>query len=116
MLSLVRKDIEKINNLSKQLLLDVERLTDEQNDVENISHTNTEHNLSSLISERHALVIKLFEAHSLEQLSTEIGLINEMLSFDEQLTAKLTARKKVLAQEVIKMKKSKKIKDIYKSI
>lgn len=114
MLNLVRKDIEKINNLSKQLLLLIEKLTDEQNDIEDNSHT--ERNLSSLISERHALVIKLFEVHSQDKLSTEIGLINEMLSFDEQLTAKLTSHKQVLAQEVIKMKKSKKIKDIYKSV
>lgn len=115
----VKYSLEAINNVSKLLLsqLDIQIIM-----VENTHNSaiDTDKNifkndvLLSLVDERKALIGQLFDEYSQDDLSPQLVLINEMVSLDTQLKLKSQHHKKILGEQVIKLKKSKKISNIYK--
>jgi len=77
----------------------------------NVQYTNER--LAKLITERHTLIELLFETYTQEQLSLQLQLINEMVSLDNQLTSNSQRNRQALAEQVIKLKKSKKVTNLY---
>lgn len=121
----VEEDINAIIILSRQLLslfdINIESTTTEnnQNTVKLASSISTEisqlsdEKLSSLVTERQNVIHLLFESYTQEQLKLHIKLLNEILLFDQQLIVKSQANKKLLAEQVIKLKNSKKVRKLY---
>lgn len=114
-----KASIEKINDVSRQLLSCIQSVllslqSSNNNSPENKSEdppSNKE--LSDLSSTRQTLITRLFEQNTTEDLSSEIELLNEMVALDSQLTAKSTFSKQELAEQVVKLKKSKNVKKSY---
>jgi len=73
----------------------------------------TDEQLAKLITERHNLIDLLFKTYSQVQLSVGLALINEMVSLDQYLTSSSQQSKQALAEQVIKLKKSKKVTRLY---
>jgi hypothetical protein len=119
------EDINAIIILSRQLLslfdINIESTTTEnnQNTVKLASSISTEisqlsdEKLSSLVTERQNFIHQLFESYTQEQLKPHIKLLTEILLFDQQLIVKSQANKKLLAEQVIKLKNSKKVRKLY---
>jgi hypothetical protein len=74
----------------------------------------TDEKLSSLVSKRNALISQLFETYTQLQLGVEITFINELLSLDKDLTLIASMNKKELTEQILKLKKSKKVSNLYK--
>lgn len=73
----------------------------------------TENKLNELMANRDSLIKSLFEKNTHEEISIELILLNEMLSLDTKLSSQSKAYKQVLAEQVIKLKKSKKVSKSY---
>lgn len=114
-----KASIEKINDVSRQLLSCIQSvLISLQSSNNNSPESKSEDppsnkKLSDLSSTRQTLITRLFEQNTTEDLSSEIELLNEMVALDSQLTAKSTFSKQELAEQVVKLKKSKKVKKSY---
>ena len=114
----VKSSIEAINTLSRLLLSQFEMQAIALNDIKDtLSDTEqsilTDEQLLNLVDERNTLVNQLFTKYPQGELNKQLSLINEMVSLDGQLTSKSQHHKKVLAEKVIKLKKSKKVKNLY---
>jgi hypothetical protein len=123
--------ISAIIEVSRQLLSQLElqnnntvTSNDENVLTDNLS-TNVEENqlveqplsseaLMSLLTKRQSLITQLFETYTQEQLSSELVLINEIVALDGQLTSLSQNNKVAIAQQVSKLKKSSKVRDLYK--
>jgi len=121
----VKATIESINELSQILLaqFDIQRESTEGNVAQQTSTelsadsatTNqySDEKLLHLVASRDALIRQLFERYNQAQLSAELVLINEMVSLDNQLTSNSQRNRQALAEQVIKLKKSKKVTNLY---
>jgi hypothetical protein len=72
-----------------------------------------ENQLTELMANRNSLIRSLFEQNTHEDISIELNLLNEMLSLDSRLSNQSKAYKQLLAEQVIKLKKSKKVSNSY---
>lgn len=124
--------LQQINDISRQILSHIlsvenkikENLSNQNNNNQTTESSSLDRNLaqnniseeqeiSKLMSQREQLINFLFEQKTQEEISAELDLLNEMASLDTQLTAHSLACKKALTEQLIKFKKSKKIKKSY---
>ena len=88
-----------------------------ENSPENTEHSQfTDETLIDLVSERNTLIKQLFEMYTQVQLSAELPLINEMVSLDQQLTSKSLQKKQALSAQVLKLRKNKKVTNLYQQL
>lgn len=117
-----KKSIEKINHVSRQLLsrilvmqTDSQVLPQEQNlkntEIQSIDDKNKE--LAELTEKRQILITNLFEQNTAENISSESELLQEMIALDSELTANAKLSKQAITEQMIKIKKSKKITKSY---
>lgn len=119
-----KQALEQINEVSRQLL---SRILTVQNEVlENTVMINkssgeesnnnellTEHALTELMSQRESLIKCLFKQNTTNDITQELTLLNDMVSLDSELTSKSKSCKKILAEQVIRLKKGKKVSKSY---
>jgi hypothetical protein len=113
-----KESIERINDVSRQLLSCIQSVRTSLKPSNNKSIENTESlpsnkELSELSTARQTLITHLFEHNATEDISSETVLLQEMLALDSELTANSTLSKQELAEQVVKLKKSKKVKKSY---
>lgn len=121
----VKESLKQINHVSRQLL---SRIEDMQNDIQEKSQAQRDsssdtrltdnklpdNELTELASSRQSLITHLFEHNLLEEIKAQLPLLNEMTSLDAELSIKSQACKHALAEQVMKLKKSKKMAHSYK--
>jgi hypothetical protein len=113
--------LEQINEISRQLLsriLTVQKstkknITDADADAPDTNSSITEKELTDLMAKRDKLIRSLFKEKLTEDISKELSLLNEMISLDSELSSQSQACKKILANQVIRLKKSKKVTKSY---
>jgi len=113
--SIVKLDLEKINEISRQLLSRIV-IAKKNSDIEHeltVIEQVTEHEITDLMSQREYLIHNLFEQNSTAEMSLELNLLNEMIALDSELSKKSQQCKQYLAEHVIKFKKSKKASKSY---
>ncbi len=117
MRSSIQKELQHINDTSRNILARIIRLQKSPPSQENSSEqAKPESNiLVELLSTRDERIKQLFTHYSLDELSIEVELINEMMKLDSQLQAQAHQCKNILTEQVIKLKNSKKIKDLYQN-
>lgn len=81
LLSLFDIQIEKINSGSLSTSIDEDTITSSK-EIQPEDKV-----IVDLVNKRHFLVNELFKSYSQDQISTEIIMINEMISLDEKLTS-----------------------------
>jgi len=59
------------------------------------------------------LISELFEQNTKEDIANELTLVNEMVSLDGEITSKSQACKQMLSEQVIRLKKGKKVSKSY---
>ena len=123
----IKQTLETINEISRQILscilsmheetreniaptLKVEAKIDDDSSNEKVT---TEHDISEMMSKREKLIHIIFEQKTIEEISLERNLLNEMVSLDTKLSAQSKIYKKMLSDQVIKLKKSQKVKNVY---
>ena len=123
----IKQTLESINEISRQILSCILSMHEETRDniapvikVETKTEGNlnnekiiTENDISEMMSKREKLIHIIFEQKTIEEISLERNLLNEMVSLDNQLSAQSKVYKKMLSDQVIKLKKSKKVKNVY---
>lgn len=118
------KLLEEVNQVSRQLLLRIlsvqkesqltpQDLVTKSGDKEQQNKSNELNELSELMQKREKLIITLFEENTKEEISLEVKLLQDMISLDKKLTDHAEQFKKLLTEQVIKIKKGKKIKKSY---
>ena len=117
-----KKYIAEINEVSRQLLSRIHSTnTDlssppQELDVENSEDqsANKESNeIAEMMKIRQVLITKLFEQNTAKNISYESELIQEMIDLDSELTANANLCKQAITEQVIKIKKSKKVTKSY---
>jgi hypothetical protein len=118
-----KASLERINEVSRQLLSCIQSIRESlqyshDNSPENTSDKSVEStpdnsDLTKLVSKRQTLITHLFEHNTTEKLNSEAILLQEMLTLDSELIASSTMTKKETAEQVLKLKKSKKVKKSY---
>ena len=120
----IKSSLEQINEVSRQLLSRILTTHNKnQEDTANVNESNIDESvinssvaaseLIELVSTRHHLIHCLFEQNAHEEISTELNLLNEMLSLDNELSSQSKSCKNALAEQVIRLKKSKKVTKSY---
>lgn len=114
-----KERFEQINDVSRQLLsriliiqTSLQATKTEPTSEDNIDSP-TDKELMALMSKRQILVTHLFEQNTAAEISSQTVLLQEMLTLDDQLTTKSALCKQAIAEQVIKIKKSKKITSSY---
>ncbi len=113
-----KKSIQQINDVSRQILSRILVMqTDSQvfsqehglknTKIQSIDDENKE--LTELTEKRKILITNLFEQNTIDNISSESDLLQEMIALDSELTANAKLSKQVITEQVIKVKKSKKI-------
>jgi len=119
-----KSKLEKINNVSRQLLsriLSVRNkalentvmISESSGDESNSDELLTEHAFTELMSEREGLIKSLFKEKTTSDITQELTLLNEMVALDNELSSQSKACKQILAEQVIRLKKSKKVSKSY---
>jgi hypothetical protein len=119
-----KQQLEKINEVSRQLLSHLltmqnklkEIKTDinaSNNDDSNSSGLITDQELIELVATRHRLIHCLFEQNTHKEISKELNLLNRMIPLDTELSKHSEVCKQILAEHVIRLKKRKKISKSY---
>ncbi|NQY86543.1 MAG: hypothetical protein HRT51_02175 [Colwellia sp.] len=114
-----KQSLEQINELSRQLLsliLDVQNKIQENTIIINESNSNqsiTEDALTELMSKRDKLIRFLFKQKTTDEIEQELTLLNEMVLLDSKLSSELQACKQILSDQVIRLKKRKKVAKSY---
>jgi len=117
----IKKMLEKTNKISRHLLSRVLVMQNNIQEKPNVKYDSgateqvTEHELTELMDQRQNLIKNLFEQYSAEEISHEVDLLNEMVTLDSELSKRSQLCKQDLAEQVIKLKKSKKVKKSYQS-
>ena len=127
MTRIIKEALEEINKVSRHLLsclLTVKKSLQENTSIVDSSKpaalNNTANNkevsqeyIEQLISERDTLIRALFTQYDKEALSVEAILLNQMVSLDSDITTHSSVCKKALSEQVIKLKKGKKVSKKY---
>jgi hypothetical protein len=118
-----KASLKQINEVSRQLLSCIQSIRTNLEFSNNNTATNSPEEsveelpenteLPKLVSERQALITYLFEHNTAEELNSEAALLQEMLTLDSELISRSTMTKQETAEQVLKLKKSKKIKKTY---
>ncbi len=117
-----KKCIEEINKVSRQLLSRIlSTNTDLRSPPQELELGNTEdqtaekesNEIADIMEKRQALITTLFEQNTAKNISSESELIKEMIALDSELTANAKLCKQALTDQVIKIKKSKKVTKSY---
>lgn len=117
-----KKSIEQINDMSRLLLsrilvmqTDSYVLTQGQDlkktEIQSIDDESEE--LTKLMEKRRLLITTLFEQNTAGNISSESNLLQEMIALDSELTATAKLSKQAITEQMIKIKKSKKITKSY---
>jgi hypothetical protein len=117
-----KERLEEINKVSRQLLsrilaahsdskMHYQELDIEKNDDLLAEKKNNE--ITELMKKRHTLITQLFKQSTADNMSAEPKLIEEMITLDDQLTANANLYKQAITEQVIKIKKSKKVTKSY---
>jgi hypothetical protein len=116
----VKSYLTAINEMSRQLLSQLDTQLEnnaseknQQSIASNEESQLTDELLANIAAERQSLVTKMFETFTQEKLSFELPLVNDMVSLDEQLTLKAQLNKQAIAEQMVKLRKSKKVKKLY---
>jgi len=121
----IKVSISAINDISRQLLslfdIQIEKINsgslstsiDEDTIISSKQIQPEDKVIVDLVNKRHFLVNELFKSYSQDQISTEIIMINEMISLDEKLTSHSMKNKEILTEQILKLKKSKKVNSLY---
>ncbi|WP_057830873.1 hypothetical protein [Colwellia sp. TT2012] len=119
MVNNTKKALKQINEVSRQLLsriLIVQKKTQENTTITNESKTGrsiTDNELTELMSKRDSLIHCLFDQKTTSDVAQELTLLNEMVSLDNEISSISQACKKILAEQIIRIKKSKKVSKSY---
>lgn len=119
MTSSVKLALEHINEVSRQLLSRIlaahKKIQENKTIIDESSHDEpiTEHELTELMTERQNLISCFFEQNIKVEIALEPDLLNEMVNLDSELSSASLACKKALSEQVIKLKKSKKVTKSY---
>ena len=124
MSKVTKQAIEQINKISRQLLsriLSMQNkalensvmISESRGDESNSNELLTEHALTELMSQRETLIKSLFKENPTSDITQEHILLNEMVSLDNELSSESKACKQILAKQVIRLKKSKKVSKSY---
>jgi len=119
-----KQTLEQINEVSRQLLsriLSMQEnvpqdtiITNETaNDEAEIDGSTVDNELTELMSKRDMLIRSLFTEKKADEIEQELDLLNEMVSLDSKLASQSQSCKKILAEQVIKIKKGKKVSKSY---
>lgn len=114
-----KKLLEQINEVSRQLLSHILTLQSTNQNNANSSNPSdneksiSENSLAELMSKRDQLIHFLFMQKSTEEIAQEITLLNEMITLDGKLSNKSQECKKIIAEQVMRLKKSKKASKSY---
>jgi len=122
--SKTKQALEQINEVSRQLLsriLSMQEsvpqdtiITNETaNDEAEIDDSTVDNELTELVSKRDMLIHSLFTEKKADEIEQELDLLNEMVSLDSKLSSQSQSCKKILAEQVIKIKKGKKVSKSY---
>jgi hypothetical protein len=117
-----KKRLEEINEVSRQLLSRILAMqTDSQvfpqehglknTKIQSIDDENKE--LTELTEKRQLLITDLFEQNTADSISSESELLQEMIALDSELTANAKLSKQAITEQMIKIKKSKKVTKSY---
>lgn len=117
----IKDSLEQINDISRQLLSRILTMHKENSVTINESNNDTtitddsasENELTELMVNRDSLIHRLFEQNTPEEISIELNLVNEMVSLDAELSSQSKAYKQLLTEQVIKLKKSKRVSKSY---
>lgn len=119
----IKQSLEKINSISRQLvsrLLSVQQkikeetiVNDSNKDKTNTDDLITDDELTKLITQREDLIQHVFEQNTKNEIAVELTLLNEMVLLDNEISTHSTSCKNALAEQVIRLKKSKKVKKSY---
>jgi hypothetical protein len=126
----LKAKVELIIEVSRQLLsqLELQKINTITSDKENVLIDNlpinvgdknysgeqlTNDALVSLTSKRQSLLSQLFETYTQAELAVELASINEIVLLDSQLIALSQNNKLALTQQIVKLKKSSKVRDLY---
>jgi len=116
--------LEEINEVSRQLLsriltvqknsqINTTAANESDNNEANTSSSITDKELTGLMSTRDKLIHSLFEKEAITEIAQELTLLNEAVSLDGELLSQSQTCKKTLAEQVIRLKKSKKVTKSY---
>ena len=115
--------LKQINEVSRQLLSCIQSIrtnlefsnnnTATNSPEENVEELPENTEIPKLVSERQTLITHLFEHNTAEELNSEAVLLQEMLTLDNELITTSAMTKQETAEQVVKLKKSKKIKKSY---
>lgn len=119
-----KKLLEQINEISRQLLsriLTVQNKLQENtttikepsNNESNIDSLTTDNQLSELMFTREKMISCLFKEKTTEAIAQELILLNEMVALDSKLSNTSQACQEILAEQVLRLKKSKKVTKSY---
>lgn len=115
-----KKLFQEINEVSRQLLsrilvIQKNLQTSPQNlkgdELESENKENEE--VTELMENRQVLITTLFEQTSADNISSESDLLQEMIALDSELTLNAKLSKQTMTEQMIKIKKSKKITKSY---
>tara|TARA_B100000809_G_scaffold115908_1_gene114068 strand:- start:2713 stop:3081 length:369 start_codon:yes stop_codon:yes gene_type:complete len=110
-----KESIEQINEVSRQLLsriLSIHKSLQSPKKISPVEKTEdllSNRELTDLASTRQKLITHLFEQNTTESISSQTVILQEMLVLDSELTTNSTICKQEIAEQVLKLKKSKKI-------
>jgi hypothetical protein len=119
-----KKSLKKINEVSRQLLSRIlaaknnlqentTTIKELNNNESNIESSIIDNELSELISTREKMINCLFKEKTTEDIAQELTLLNEMVALDSKLSSAFQSCKRTLSDQVIRLKKSKKVKKSY---
>lgn len=115
-----KKHLKEINEVSRQLLSrilavqkDLQTSVQDLKSNEVISANKENEELTELMEKRQILITQLFEQNTAEKISSEPELLQDMIALDSELTASSQLCKQAITEQVIKIKKSKKITKSY---
>ncbi|PKH88725.1 hypothetical protein [Colwellia sp. Bg11-28] len=117
-----KKSIQQINDVSRQVLSRILVMqTDSQvfpqehglknTKIQSIDDENKE--LTELTEKRQILITNLFEQNTADNISSELALLQEMITLDSELTTNAKLSKQAITEKMIKIKKSKKVTKSY---
>ncbi|MBA6379047.1 MULTISPECIES: flagellar protein FliT [unclassified Colwellia] len=117
-----KRFIEQINDISRQLLsriLSVQtslQPTQNESSLESTEEQPSNEELTDLVTARQILITNLFEQNTSEDISSHMSLLQEMLTLDSELTTNSASCKQEIAEQVLNLKKSKKVSKSYQNL
>ena len=119
----LKSRLNEVNDISRRLLCQFERQIDPLDSTASLDNTRSTTNDTSLLSdpqlltlvtERNTLITFLLTHFNQTQLGEQLPLVNEMVMLDEKLSLKSQHNKKILSEQVLKLRKSQKVASLYK--